>query len=114
MNKEINAANVAGNWRDLPAACTMLNVPPLQGGDFMFRTFSWAFSPSYNMAGFQPNVGKGPVKRNGPARRADHVKQIARSRQQPADRHITGLQARHVIARAGGPGTTTTTILPAL
>jgi hypothetical protein len=52
-----------------------LDVPPLQGGDSFWKTFSWAFSPSFNMTGFQPG----------------HSGQNQ------------GLQARDVIAWAEGP-----------
>src|SRR5258708_4760033 len=30
-------------------------VPPLQGGQGLFRMFTWGFTPGYHMTGFQPS-----------------------------------------------------------
>jgi len=63
-----------------------LQVSPLQGGNYFIRTFSWAFSPSFNISGFQPG-------RSGQNK---------------------GLKAQQVIARAEGPGTPSPQFSPAL
>ena len=30
-------------------------VPPFQGGEDLFRMFTWGFTPGYHMTGFQPS-----------------------------------------------------------
>ena len=68
------------------------NVPPLQGGDIFGCSFTWGFTPGFNMTGLQPESGNGPIKRT------------VRSYQRFINRPSPGLKARHVIARAEGPG----------
>ena len=82
---------------ELVAAATTSNVPPWQGGNTYTRTFSWGFTLSYHMAGLQPDTVKRPAK---PTARSCHNWLS----QPSAIRHSTGLKARHVTARAGGPG----------
>jgi hypothetical protein len=81
----------------LAAASTTSNVPPLQGGNTFTRTLSWGFTPSYHIAGLQPETAKRLAK---PTARSCH-----NWLSQPSViRHSTGLKARHVTARAEGPG----------
>jgi lipid A disaccharide synthetase len=79
---------------ELVAASTTSNVPPLQGGNTFIRTFSWGFTPSYHIAGLQPET--------------ETLKHMTRQTptpyQQFAEHVEKGLKARHVIARAKGPG----------
>jgi len=48
------AKGLNGDLDRLPTLDVASNVPPLQGGEILGVTCSWAFSPSYHITGFQP------------------------------------------------------------